>query len=93
MNEPVTLTVNGAKHVVTAPPTTPLLDVLRNYLGLTGSRYGCGLEQCGACTVLIDGQPSYSCSREIGALTSHAITTVESSMNRRDNAAIAYRAY
>ena len=77
MSGPLTLTVNGRIYEVDAAPTTPLLDVLRNYLGLKGSRYGCGLEQCGACMVLVDGVTSYSCSREAGTLDGHSIMTVE----------------
>jgi nicotinate dehydrogenase subunit A len=77
MNEPLALTVNGRDHRVDAAPTTPLLDVLRNHLGLKGSRYGCGLEQCGACMVLIDGEAAHSCSREAGSLAGRSITTVE----------------
>ena len=77
MSELLTLTVNGRVHEVAAPATTPLLDVLRNHLGLKGSRYGCGLEQCGACLVLVDGEAVYSCSREAGALQGRSILTVE----------------
>jgi nicotinate dehydrogenase subunit A len=71
------LTVNGTKRRVSAPDTTPLIYVLHNEFGLTGSRYGCGLEQCGSCMVLIDGEPAYSCTREIGTLAGRAITTIE----------------
>lgn len=71
------LTVNGTTRRVAAPEATPLIYVLHNELGLTGSRYGCGLEQCGSCMVLIDGEPAYSCSREIGTLQGRAITTIE----------------
>ncbi|MGK6316923.1 (2Fe-2S)-binding protein [Neorhizobium sp. DT-125] len=78
MSKPLTLTVNGQDHNLNVPETTPLLDVLRNSLGLKGSRYGCGLEQCGACMVLIDGAAEYSCSREVGTLAGRAVTTVES---------------
>lgn len=77
MSKPFTLTVNGRDHDLDVPPTMPLLDVLRNHLGLKGSRYGCGLEQCGACMVLIDGSAEYSCSREVGTLSDRSITTVE----------------
>lgn len=73
----ISLNLNGCVHDVDTAPTTPLLDVLRGPLGLTGSRYGCGLEQCGACKVLIDGVPEYSCSREVGTLAGRTITTVE----------------
>lgn len=77
MSKALTLTVNGQDHDIDVPLTTPLLDVLRNHLGLKGSRYGCGLEQCGACMVLIDGMATYSCSREVGTLAGRAVTTVE----------------
>jgi nicotinate dehydrogenase subunit A len=73
----IELSVNGRNVAVTADPSTPLLDVLRNHLDLKGSRYGCGLEQCGSCMVLVDGAPTYSCAREVGTLAGHAITTVE----------------
>jgi nicotinate dehydrogenase subunit A len=71
------LTVNGAKRRVKAPASTPLIYVLHNELGLTGSRYGCGLEQCGSCMVLVDGEPAYACTREIGTLAGRAVTTIE----------------
>jgi nicotinate dehydrogenase subunit A len=71
------LTVNGRTVSVTAGETTPLLDVLRNHLGLKGTRYGCGLEQCGTCMVLIEGKPDYSCAREVGSVAGHAVTTIE----------------
>jgi nicotinate dehydrogenase subunit A len=54
-----------------------LLDVLRNYLELKGSRYGCGLEQCGACMVLVDDEPVYSCTREAGTVAGRKVTTIE----------------
>jgi nicotinate dehydrogenase subunit A len=73
----IDLTVNGRAVTVDIDPTTPLLDVLRNHLDLKGSRYGCGLEQCGTCMVLIDGNPEYSCAREIGSLAGRQITTIE----------------
>ena len=69
--------VNGRSVVAMADPSTPLLDVLRNELDLKGSRYGCGLEQCGSCMVLIDGHPEYSCSRELGSIAGRSVTTVE----------------
>ena len=73
-----TLNVNGKAVPVTAAPDTPLLWVLRDELGLTGTKYGCGIAQCGACTVLADGQPIRSCSTPIAALAAAKITTVES---------------
>jgi len=73
----IALTVNGRPVRVTAPETALLLDVLRNALDLKGARYGCGLEQCGSCTVLLDGEPIYACSREVGTVAGRSITTVE----------------
>ena len=71
------LTVNGEPAEIEADPTTPLLDVLRNALHLTGARYGCGAELCGACMVLVDGDPAYACSRELATVAGRAVTTVE----------------
>ena len=73
----IELTVNGKPVRVEADATKPLLYVLRDELALRGSRFGCGIEQCGACMVLIDGAAEYSCSREIGTLAGKQITTVE----------------
>lgn len=73
----IELSVNGAVRNVAVPPTATLLDVLRNQLGLMGTRYGCGLEQCGSCMVLVDGQPAYACTREVGALAGKSVTTIE----------------
>jgi nicotinate dehydrogenase subunit A len=73
----IDLTVNGNHITVTASETTPLLDVLRNQLDLKGTRYGCGLEQCGSCMVLVDGEPVYACSREIGTVAGRCISTIE----------------
>jgi isoquinoline 1-oxidoreductase alpha subunit len=72
------LDVNGKALDVKAAPDTPLLWVLRDELGLTGSKYGCGVGQCGACTVLADGAPIRSCSVPISALGAAKITTIES---------------
>lgn len=72
-----TLTVNGTMRESAAPASTPLLEVLRHEFALTGSRFGCGEEQCGACLVLIDGTPAQSCGREIGTLQGRAVTTIE----------------
>jgi nicotinate dehydrogenase subunit A len=71
------LKVNGASRSVTAEPDTPLLYVLRNDFELNGAKYGCGLSQCGACTVLIDGQAVRSCVTPISALEKSEITTIE----------------
>jgi isoquinoline 1-oxidoreductase subunit alpha len=72
-----TLQINGKPVTVAAAPDTPLLWVLRDELGMTGSKYGCGIGQCGACTVLADGQPIRSCSTPISVLASAKITTIE----------------
>jgi nicotinate dehydrogenase subunit A len=73
----VSLKVNGAVHSVAAEPDTPLLYVLRNDLGLNAAKFGCGLGQCGACTVLIDGAPVRSCVTPIDALAQSEVTTLE----------------
>jgi nicotinate dehydrogenase subunit A len=73
----VTFTVNGRTHQLDADPATPLLYVLRDDLALNGAKFGCGLGQCGACTVVVNGQPVYSCLAPIGALEGREITTVE----------------
>jgi len=72
-----TLTVNGNSHRVEADPETPLLYVLRNDLKLKGARFGCGLGQCGACTVLVDGKPVQSCDIPLSAAAGRSIVTVE----------------
>ena len=77
MAQDIALTVNGGRVSVAAEAATPLLDVLRNRLDLKGARYGCGLEQCGSCTVLLDGEPIYACSREIGTVAGRSVTTIE----------------
>ena len=78
MAQNVDLTVNGrAVSVAVAHEDTPLLDVLRNALRLTGTRFGCGLEQCGCCIVLIDGKPEKSCTRPIGTVAGRSVTTIE----------------
>lgn len=73
-----TVDVNGRALSVNASPDTPLLWVLRDELGLTGTKFGCGIAQCGACTVLADGQPIRSCQMPISALGTAKITTIES---------------
>ena len=71
------LDVNGTRHRVEAAPDTPLLYVLRNDLGLNGAKFGCGLGQCGACTVIVDGRAVLSCITPISALEGRRIRTVE----------------
>ena len=73
----ITLRVNGRSHTVDVDPTTPLLYVLRNDLDLHGPRFGCGLGQCGACTVLINGEAVRSCVRATSSVGSAEITTLE----------------
>ena len=73
----ITLTVNGRTQVVEVEPATPLLYVLRNDLGLQGPRFGCGLGQCGACTVIIKGEAVRSCIRPVSSVQGAEITTLE----------------
>jgi len=73
----LTFTVNGAPRTVDAAPDTPLLDVLRNTLGLTGSRFGCGLDQCGACNVLLDERAVAACSTPLWSVAGKSVTTIE----------------
>jgi nicotinate dehydrogenase subunit A len=72
-----TITVNGQRHEVRTEDDTALLYVLRNHLGLKGSRFGCGQGLCGACFVLVDGQPAYSCDTPVWAVERKEVTTVE----------------
>ena len=71
------LTVNGVEHDVDATPEMPLLWVLRDLVGLTGTKYGCGLSQCGACTVHLDGSPVKSCVLPVSAVAGRKVTTIE----------------
>ena len=71
------LTINGVQHHIDVEPDTPLLWVLRDDLKMMGTKYGCGLAQCGACTVLINGNAARSCVTPVGELGSAAITTIE----------------
>jgi nicotinate dehydrogenase subunit A len=70
-------TVNGNAVRISADAGTPLLDVLRNHLGLKGTKFGCGLEQCGSCMVLIDGAPEKSCGRALSTVTGKSVMTIE----------------
>lgn len=72
-----TLTVNGDAHEVDAPPDMPLLWVLRDLIGLTGTKYGCGIAECGACTVHLDGEPAFACITPISDVGERAVTTIE----------------
>jgi nicotinate dehydrogenase subunit A len=73
----VSLTVNGQRHDIDAEPDTPLLYVLRDHLQLNGAKFGCGLGQCGACTVMVDGVAVFSCVTPLLMLEGRAVTTVE----------------
>ena len=73
----LSLSVNGESHAVDVPPDMPLLWVLRDVIGLTGTKFGCGIAQCGACTVHLDGQPVRSCMLAVGSIGSKAVTTIE----------------
>src|SRR5438270_13022066 len=75
--EPIGLKVNGKAICVTADEQTPLLDVLRNHLGLLGTKFGCGLEQCGCCMVLIDGEPVKSCGKALSTVAGKSVVTIE----------------
>lgn len=73
----MTITVNGARHEVQAPRDTPLLYVLRNDLGLSGPQFGCGLSQCGSCSVLVDGKELRSCVTPVALVAGKEVTTLE----------------
>jgi aerobic-type carbon monoxide dehydrogenase small subunit (CoxS/CutS family) len=77
VSETLDFVVNGRPVSVKADGTTPLLSVLRDELGLRGSKFGCGTGQCGACMVLIDGKPEHSCARDVATVAGKTITTVE----------------
>lgn len=73
----ITLTVNGRQHQVNVPPDTPLLWVIREVIGLTGTKYGCGMSLCGACTVHVEGRAIRSCVTPVSAVAGKEITTIE----------------
>jgi isoquinoline 1-oxidoreductase alpha subunit len=74
---PVTLTVNGQKHTLNVDDDTPLLWAIRDEIGLTGTKFGCGIAQCGACTVFVDGNPRRSCVTPISSVDGSEIVTIE----------------
>jgi len=80
----ITLTVNGQRRTVDVAPDTPLLWVLRDELKLKGTKYSCGIEECGACTVHLDGQPVRSCGTSVAAAANHEITTIEALATTKD---------
>jgi nicotinate dehydrogenase subunit A len=88
----ITLNVNGKPHAVDADPATPLLYVLTDQLQLNGAKYGCGLGQCGSCTVLLDGEPVFSCVVPISILQGRKITTLEG-LGTPDNPGPVQRAF
>jgi isoquinoline 1-oxidoreductase alpha subunit len=73
----INLVVNGKQHIVDVSPDTPLLWVLRDTLGFTGTKFGCGIGQCGACTVHLDGEAAKSCQTQVSAVAGQKITTIE----------------
>jgi isoquinoline 1-oxidoreductase alpha subunit len=73
----ITLSINGTDHSIDAEPDTPLLWAIRDLVGLTGTKFGCGMAQCGACTVHLDGQPIRSCQTTIGDVGTAKVTTIE----------------
>jgi nicotinate dehydrogenase subunit A len=77
MPDPITLSVNGTSHALSVAPETPLLYVLRNDLELNGAKFGCGLAQCGACTVIADGAAIRSCITPVGDVAGREVTTIE----------------
>jgi aerobic-type carbon monoxide dehydrogenase small subunit (CoxS/CutS family) len=77
MSQSIQLQINGQRHSIQSDPDTSLLTILRDHLGLTGSKYGCGEGQCGSCTVLLDGAPRRSCVTPVSAAAGKPITTIE----------------
>ena len=84
----ITLNVNGQRRDVEVPPEMPLLWVLRDVLGLTGTKFGCGIAQCGACTVHLDGKPVRSCLLPVSAIGARTITTIEAIGNTPNGAKV-----
>ena len=77
MPDSLTLQINGKAHTVEVEPDVPLLWVIREYLQMTGTKFGCGIAQCGACTVHVDGQPMRSCQLQVSRAVGREITTIE----------------
>ncbi len=88
----ITLNVNGKTREVEAEPSTPLLYVLRNNLELNGAKFGCGLGQCGSCTVHVDGRPVFSCLLPIAAVAGREVATIES-LGTPDNPSVLQQAF
>src|SRR3954470_22186228 len=78
----ITLNINGTRREFDGDPQTPLLWVIREDLGLTGTKYGCGIAQCGACTVHVDGESRRSCATPVAAVAGHKVTTIEGLASR-----------
>ncbi|CAH0495254.1 (2Fe-2S)-binding protein [Novosphingobium sp. CECT 9465] len=83
------LNINGTSHTVDVDPEMPLLWVLRDVLGMTGTKFGCGVAQCGACTVLVDGTPVRSCSLPAGSLSGEQVRTIEAATDKGQRVAAA----
>jgi nicotinate dehydrogenase subunit A len=88
----IELNINGRMHAIDADPNTPLLYVLRDHLALAGAKFGCGLGQCGACTVIVDGQATFSCLTPISVLPGRQVRTVES-LGSAENPGVLQRAF
>lgn len=84
----IPLSVNGNSFSIDAEPDTPLLWVLRDHLDMTGTKFGCGVSLCGACTVFIDGKPARACATPVSALTGRRVTTIEAIGNLRVGKAV-----
>ncbi|MGH8549838.1 MAG: (2Fe-2S)-binding protein [Methylococcales bacterium] len=84
---PISIQINGEKRELDLPADTPLLWALRDHLGLTGTKFGCGMSLCGACTVHVDGQATRSCVRPVSTVAGKAVTTIEG-LNSREGAAV-----
>jgi len=85
---PITLVVNGSHHTVQVPPETPLLWVVRDALQLTGTKFGCGMAQCGACTLHLDGKPVRSCVLPVSAAAGKDVRTIEGISTQREGRAL-----